>query len=238
MINLKPVLEQKRLDDLRVISDSLIVVSLTLLKQSNIMRVVSTEIFKFSELPEKSKVKAREWYRKVSEGDNDWANSTIKDSKQVGRILGFNIEKIYYSGFWSQGSGACFEGTFRSSEFEAGGVQKYAPKDAELHRIANGIEAIINKFYAVYLKVNHSGHYYHENCTVFDVSITDNQDNEIDTKEAVETEKELIKLSRDLMVWIYRSLEKDYEYQNSDEVVDENIESNGYEFTADGTIWS
>ncbi len=36
------------------------------------------------------------------------------------------------------------------------------------------------------------------------------------------------------MNWIYRQLEKEYEYQNSDECVDENILCNSYTFTEDG----
>lgn len=201
------------------------------------MREETIKIYKFGELSEKSKERARTWWKEGLNSSNS-SNVVIDDAKAIGKLMGFEISKVYYSGFWDQGSGACFEGNFRSSEFEPGGIQKYAPTDSELHRIANGIEAIINKFYSITLKVRHSGRYYHENCTNFEVSIMDKEENEIDTKEAAEAEKELIKLSRDFMKWIYRSLEKEYEYQNSDEVVDENIESNGYEFTADGTIWN
>ena len=198
------------------------------------MHEETIKIYKFSELSEESKEQARQWWK---EGHSNSDAFVIDDAKAIGKLMGFEISKVYYSGFWNQGDGACFEGNFLSSEFDTGGVQKYAPKDAELHRIANGIEAIINQFYSITLKVRHSGRYYHENCTNFEVSIMDKKENEIDTKEAAEAEKELIKLSRDFMKWIYRSLEADYEYQNSDEVVDENIESNGYEFTEDGTRW-
>ena len=201
------------------------------------MQTIQVNIFKYNELSKGAKEKAREWYRKASSNDTYWSECVIDDAKAAGKLMGFDISKVYYSGFWSQGSGACFEGSFLSSEFEPGGIQKYAPQDMELARIANEIEKIVNQFYSIYLKVKHSGHYSHENCTVFDVSIADNQDNEIDTKEAAEAEKALIKLSRDLMKWIYRNLEKEYEYQNRDEVVGENIESNGYDFTLDGAKW-
>ena len=134
-------------------------------------------------------------------------------------------------------TGACFEGSFRSSEFEAGGILAYAPKDTELHRISDEIEKIINQFYAIYLKVRHSGHYSHENCTNFEVSITDNEDNEIDSKAAADAEQELICLSKDLMKWIYRNLKKEYEYQNSDEQITESIVANDYNFTDDGEVW-
>lgn len=201
------------------------------------MRTVSTEIFKFDELGDKAKEKAREWYRRASDGDTFWSESVIEDAKSVGKLMGFDIEKVYFRGFWNQGDGACFEGTFRGSEFEAGGIKAYAPQDTELHRIANKIEKIINQFYSTALKVRHSGHYYHENCTNFEVSITDNQDNEIDTKAAADAEQELICLSKDLMKWIYRQLEREYEYQNADAQIDEAIIVNEYDFTVDGSKW-
>ena len=201
------------------------------------MKVVSTEIFKYNELSEKAKEKAREWYRKLNSQDNFWSESVIDDAKEAAKHLGFHIDKVYFSGFWSQGSGACFEGIFRSSELEAGGIRAYAPQDTELQRIADEIEKIINQFYLVALKVRHSGHYSHENCTDFTVSITDNEDNEVDSKEAADAEKNLIELSKSLMKWIYRNLEKEYEYQNTDEQIVENIEANDYNFTESGKVW-
>ena len=39
---------------------------------------------------------------------------------------------------------------------------------------------------------------------------------------------------RDFAQWIYDSLEKEYEYQMSDEFVTENIEANEYEFDEEG----
>lgn len=38
----------------------------------------------------------------------------------------------------------------------------------------------------------------------------------------------------DFSRWIYRNLEKEYDYQNSDEAVEEAIIANEYEFTEDG----
>lgn len=39
---------------------------------------------------------------------------------------------------------------------------------------------------------------------------------------------------RDLARWLYRRLEKEYDYLHSDEAVAEHLEANGYEFTDDG----
>ena len=42
--------------------------------------------------------------------------------------------------------------------------------------------------------------------------------------------------ARDCMRWIYHRLEKEYDWQNADEQVAENIEANEYEFTEEGEI--
>lgn len=44
----------------------------------------------------------------------------------------------------------------------------------------------------------------------------------------------LIEALTDFNSWIFKSLEKEYEYLMSDESVDESIKANEYEFTEDG----
>jgi len=39
---------------------------------------------------------------------------------------------------------------------------------------------------------------------------------------------------RDLARWLYRQLEREYDYQTSDDEVDEAIRANDYTFTEDG----
>ena len=51
---------------------------------------------------------------------------------------------------------------------------------------------------------------------------------------AVRTEDELIVVLRDLANWLYRALEREYEFPTSDETVDEGMSANGYTFTAEG----
>ena len=51
------------------------------------------------------------------------------------------------------------------------------------------------------------------------------------TADAEDTVAELL---RDLARWLYRQLEREYEYQTSDAVTDEAILANEYTFTGDG----
>ena len=45
---------------------------------------------------------------------------------------------------------------------------------------------------------------------------------------------DLVDALRDLAHWLYRALEREYEFQASDETVDEGMSANGYTFTAEG----
>jgi hypothetical protein len=50
----------------------------------------------------------------------------------------------------------------------------------------------------------------------------------------VDAEEVVIEALRDLARWLYRQLEREYEYLTSDEAVDESIVANEYTFTAAG----
>ena len=49
-----------------------------------------------------------------------------------------------------------------------------------------------------------------------------------------EAEDAVTEALRDLARWLYRQLEREYEFLSSDEVVDEAITANEYTFTASG----
>lgn len=136
---------------------------------------------------------------------------------------------IYYSGFWSQGDGACFEGTYSYKPGALKAVKDHAPLDQELHRIVEALQAIQKKnFYQLSARCKHSGHYYHSGCMSVDV---DRRDEKEMAQDAEETVKECL---RDFADWIYRSLEAEYDYVTSEEACRESIEANEYEFTEKG----
>ena len=51
-----------------------------------------------------------------------------------------------------------------------------------------------------------------------------------------DSEDDIRQLMRDFADWIYKQLESAYEWDNSDDVVSENIVANGYEFDENGNI--
>ena len=97
------------------------------------MRTEALHIYTYEELSDEAKAKARDWYRKND--DNEYSEFVIDDAKEVAALMGWEIDKVYYSGFWSQGDGACFEGIMRYNKGCAKLVKAYT-NDAELNRIA------------------------------------------------------------------------------------------------------
>lgn len=213
------------------------------------MRTITKTVYQFSELDDRAKERAREWYRQCSSGDNFFAESVYDDAATIGAIMGIDLNQkpvklmngstrydpaIYYSGFWSQGDGACFESTYSYKPGALKALKAHIGGESEggkeLLRICNGLQAEQKKhFYKLQAKTQHQGRYYHAYC--MDVDVWHSDDNYRDVGDSEETIRELL---RDFANWIYSQLESAYEWENSDEVVDENIIGNEYEFDENG----
>lgn len=91
--------------------------------------------YSFDELSDAAKEKAREWFRS---GDDFsyYAKAVIEDAKEIGKIMGIEIEEVYYSGFSSQGDGASFKGHWAYEKGSVKAIKSHATTDTELHRIA------------------------------------------------------------------------------------------------------
>ena len=65
---------------------------------------------------------------------------------------------IWFSGFWSQGDGACFEGYWSHAKGVNARIRDYAPTDATLHCIADRLQAIQRRnFYQLAAEVSRRG---------------------------------------------------------------------------------
>lgn len=217
------------------------------------MRTIETTVYQFDELSEAAKEKAREWFRRGQDGDNYFAESVIEDAEQCAEFIGVEFDKrtvrlcgggtrqepcVYWSGFSSQGDGACFEGSWRADRVKPAKLKEHAPEDKELHRIAAEFESLAKKFPQAAFRVKHRGHYSHKYCTEFDFQFPDDNEGEDWPEEKRDAWNKvcdnLKEAARDFMEWIYDQLEKEHEYRNEDEQIDEAIRINEYEFTAEG----
>lgn len=214
------------------------------------MRIKEVPVFKFDELEENVQEKVIEKFREHNL-DYEWYDHLFEDIATIAELFGLDIRTrtvklmngktrldpcIYFSGFWNQGDGACFEGDY---EYKKGGlkeVKKYAPADTELHEIVRGLQELQRKyFYKVTARTYHRGHYYHELCMVIDAWYT-TVDNEYTFNMEGDDYEELCDLLRSFAQWIYSMLQKEYEWLNSDEEIIDLITENEYEFEKNGEI--
>jgi hypothetical protein len=205
--------------------------------------IIETTVYRLDELSDAAKDKARAWYR---EGgfDYDWYDSVYEDFQQIAEILGIRFKtrtvrlmgggtrqepRIAFTGFWSQGDGASFECYYSYRRNAPAEIRSYAPMDTKLHEIADTLLAIQRRnFYQLRAEVSHRGHYYHEYC--MSISVERNSPTYQDmTTDAEEIVTEAL---RDLARWLYRQLEREYDYLSSDGAVDETIVANEYTFTS------
>ena len=195
---------------------------------------------KYDDLDNAQKERARNWLREHTFTDNtDWSH-VYDDVDRMAELLGIDINRryfktmgggsgseptIYFMGFSSQGDGACFEGTYR---YKKGAVKAIAAEtnDAELLRIAKALQAVQRRhFYKLTARCMHRGHYYHSGCMRVEVTHADDSYRDIG-----DAEGEVAQLMRDFADWIYKRLWDEHDYQTSDEVIEQTIRLNDYDF--------
>lgn len=202
-------------------------------------------LYKFSELSPEAQQHALEQQSQIESEylDHEYI---FDDAATIADLFGLDLDTryiplmngstrpeptIYYSGFSSQGDGACFEGTYSYKAGALKDVKGHAGRDKELHRIVKALQEIQRKnFYQLTARTTHSGHYYHSGCMSVDV---ERQDEKEMTADAEETVKECL---RDFADWIYKQLENEYDYRTGEEACREAIEANEYEFTEKGDM--
>jgi hypothetical protein len=197
-------------------------------------RTIETTLYKFDELPsDKAKEAAREWFRRSSDGDNDFAECVIDDAKQCAAILGIEIDEVYWCGFNSQGDGASFEGSYSYAKGAPKAIRKHAPQDTELARIADALQDIQRKYaYKLAASISQDGRYRHSGTMRVSVEA------DSATYQGVrgDADEGVRQAMRDFADWIYDQLERGYEWTYADEQVDENLRANEYEFDEDGSL--
>ncbi|HVH48376.1 MAG TPA: antitoxin of toxin-antitoxin stability system [Sphingomicrobium sp.] len=207
--------------------------------------IIETTVYSLEELSEEAKEKARAWYLQGA-FDHDWYCAVYEDFERICEILGVDLATvpvrlhgggtrrkpcIWFSGFASQGDGACFEGDYSYVKRSASLIREYAPKDTELHRIADALAAIQwPNFFQLRARISHRGRYYHE----YSMEIGVQRDSLGYQDMTATAEDDLSEALRDLARWLYGKLENESDYLSSDAVVDEAIIANGYSFTEQG----
>lgn len=196
------------------------------------MKTITVQAYTFSELSDKAKDKARQYHRDAYISDGFWYRGILDDAKEVGKILGFDIDNIYFSGFSSQGDGASWTGDYRYEKGAPVKVAKHTGNDAELIRIAQGLQDTQRRnFYRLTASVSVSGRYSHSHTMRADV-----EDISDPYRDVSDAEEDLLELFRDFADWVYSNLQTEYDYQTSDAAIAEAFDANEVLFTAEGGV--
>lgn len=197
-----------------------------------------TPLERFNNLPARVCDEILDKHRHWNVEHIDWFDGVYEMFTQDMEKIGIEVDKMYFSGFWSQGDGACFEGRVSNwHDF----LTSLGYTDAALINHA----ADHFRFY-----VSHSGHYYHENCTSFsaDLPLPEHDEDQdfivgycphepeslheaawmalINVYEHDSFEREFIEAFKDHMRELYNRLEAEYDHLTSDESVLEALDAN------------
>lgn len=211
--------------------------------------IISITVYQIDELSDVARERARCWYRNTLDGF-PWWDSVYEDFLRICTIIGVDVAMaswhsagasrvsdpcIYFRGFSSQGDGASFEGVYKYARHASYEIRQYAPQDEALHAIADQLLEIQRRnFYQITARITQRGLYYHEYTMRIDVS----RDSPSGQDMTTDAEEGIIKALRDLARWLYRSLEREWDYQTTDGAIDDAIRANGYTFTVGGDRFS
>ena len=193
------------------------------------MREIITKIYRFEELSEKAQSHALEKYRDIFVSDSFWYEDLLEEYMICLEKYGFYDTKILFSGFFSQGDGACFD----AQHIDVAEV---------LNAILMTDQAYIDReFIRFYTLANHnaiecdilqrSSYYVHAHTRY--VGVDSPFLTEMETKRL----EEIIEDFRiDICHTIYNSLEAEYQYQTGDEVLREFFIETECEFYENGKM--
>jgi hypothetical protein len=198
------------------------------------------EVYTFKELQPEVQAEVIERYQQQAGEFFDSAEFVYENAAEIADLFGLDINtrrsksgnyspNIYYSGFCSQGDGACFEGRYSYKPGALAAVKAHAPQDTTLHQIVKDLQdAQCTAFYRLTARTTQRGHYYHSGCMSVDVERTDDADVTHDQEDAI------TQALRDFADWIYSELETSYDYDTSEENARDYLENDDAEYTAGG----
>jgi hypothetical protein len=188
------------------------------------------KVYKFEELEESAQQKALEKLSDINV-DYDWWDCEV-DYFQSDKLkeIGFEDAKIQFSGFCSQGDGACFDARINLEK-----IIKHL-NDKRFNRL---LPLIKEGYVSMAIERNSFGyHYSHERTRYVSLSCDLSEKYTRLNRLASLLLDYVEELRLDLSHEIYTSLEKDYYYLTSEEAIKETIEANEYTFLESGKIFS
>lgn len=212
------------------------------------MQTREIAVYEFDELSDEAKDKVRQTFTP----HDDWHECIYDDFIEDMKELGGMVEAMWYSGFWSQGDGASWEGSVDMEQYLLRTMEDNLQREVLLQAMREGYAS---NALLIRRKV---GHYAHDGCMYIDDALEVYAGDEecfaggvfaganvVERMEALEwNENALAELISEVLAWakekageLYKNLETEYEYQRSDEYLKEMCDSNEYVFTEDGALF-
>lgn len=202
------------------------------------MKTITIEknLYDFEEVREKALEKNR--YCLVDDYSY-WYDETLYDAKKELEKIGFLNADIQFSGFCSQGDGACFDADIDVEKMLDYLLEIKKFSTEEIQTIKN-----ISDLMEIKIEKNHwANHYCHEKTRYIDIEIDfcNHLDDEFDSIEkGDEIYSRLLKATEEIRlekcIEIYNKLEDEYDYLTSDSVVADWL-NDAYWFNEDGSIY-
>jgi hypothetical protein len=193
-------------------------------KKTMITKTIEVKLYTFDELSDEVKEKVLDEYRYVNVDYDGWYDFVVEDWEEKLEKLGYEDVKIYFSGFYSQGDGACFV------------AKVNIPKWIKAHKAGKRFRRLLKEYnegWDASITIKHNYRYYFSTST--DVEYEGYWDLSDKAYEQLEEMAKCIEDEREkLGDEIYEDLAKEYEYMISDEAVAETIIANDYNFMEDG----
>lgn len=172
-----------------------------------------------------------EKYSDINVNYEGWYDFTLEDFCDKVEKIGFEVttDEIQFSGFWSQGDGASFEGYIN--------ILKYLKATKQLTVYRPLVRAINCGYVGDGVGITRDSHHYsHENtCSLMDIEIY--EDLSARAEELLSNlETELEEKRRELSIELYSELAKAHDYLTSEESVSETLIANEYEFDEYGAM--
>lgn len=196
-------------------------------------RTIEETVYTFDELSDKARDRAISDYVTFLV-EVDWYEPTIDLLVEQLSEAGVSNPEILFSGFWSQGDGACFTGAWYARDCAPDiGAWSWVPG------AAGALETLKAAPAGLSCSIRHRSHYYHEHSVSIDWDWAPEGDPTGEEDEPPFPDgkaKEAEEALRDIMRGIYRALETEYDSRTSVDAVREMSERNEWEYHADGRL--
>lgn len=155
------------------------------------------------------------------EQHHGWYEDTIVDvCENILPHFGLTVsyKDVEFTGFWSQGDGASFAGSFRFSDVNPSELKSACPTEVELHELAAELQVLADDHPNIEGKViKLSSRYSHSHTMSIGVYSTPDGDYCNEETEAFEkSEDSLLRIFRNLADWLYSRLNSEYDFHLAD----------------------